>query len=250
VEQQVSDEKLLFFVYIIESPSAVDIYHGRSEGGLVARAIDLDGIPSVTRTVINPTAFAAAIRIGLPQVMKLYPNRLPIIHLSAHGAKHGIQLSDGQEIVWNQLRDLLVPINESLGGCLLLCMSACDGYSACQMAMEEGDGPHPFFSMVGNYGKPTWADTAVAYSAFYHHLCNGKHVWEAVEAMKAASGNDEWAHQTAEESKRGYLEYIQSVKPADAQEALEIVAQEQPAPEGAKVLEPRGLQPVAGGGER
>ena len=30
--------------------------------------------------------------------------------------------------------------------------------------------------MVGNYGKPTWSDTAVAYSAFYHLLSKGYNV--------------------------------------------------------------------------
>lgn len=227
---------LQFFVYIIESPSSPDIYHGRSEGSLVARAIDLDGIPSVTRTVINKPAFEAAFKIGLPEVMKYYPQRLPIIHLSAHGSENGIQLSDGSEIFWPDLRNVLIPVNQSLSGVLLLCMSACEGYSACRMAMEL-DGPHPFYAMVGNFGKPTWADTAVAYSSFYHLLSKGKTVPEAVSAMKHASGDDCWAHQTAEESKRGFLQYIQSAEPVQAQQALQASSQSAPISPEAKALE-------------
>ena len=34
-------QALRFFVYIVESPSAPDIYHGRSEGALVAKAVEL-----------------------------------------------------------------------------------------------------------------------------------------------------------------------------------------------------------------
>lgn len=233
-------QPLRFFVYIVESPSAPDIYHGRSEGALVARAVDLDGIPSVTRTVINSIAFAAALRIGLPDVMKQFPDRLPILHLSAHGAKHGIQLSNGDELRWSDLRQLLTPINESLGSFLILCMSACDGYSACQMARQEGNQPHPYFAMVGNFGKPTWADTAVAYSAFYHLLSKGHPVLGAVQGMKVASGDENWVLETAEDAKRGYLEYLQSIQPEEAQQALEAAAEQSPPPPEAKALEANG----------
>jgi len=232
-----SPQALRFFVYIVESPSAPDIYHGRSEGALVAKAVELDGIPSVTRTVINPIAFDAALRIGLPEVMKAYPDRLPILHISAHGATHGIQLSSGDVLQWIDLRPMLTPINESLGGYLLLCMSACEGYSACQMAMQDGDGPHPYFSMVGNFGKPTWSDTAVAYSSFYHLLSKGYNVFNAVAGMKAASGDDKWTLETAEQSKQGYLEYLQSVVPSEAQRELQAAAEEQPVLPEAKALE-------------
>jgi hypothetical protein len=226
-----------FFIYIIESPSAPDIYHGRSEGVLVAKAVELDGIPSATRTVINPTAFYAALSMGLPDVMKLYPDRIPILHISAHGASGGIQLSSGDVINWLDLRQILMLINESLDGFLLLCMSACEGFSACQMAMQEGDGPHPYFFMVGNYGKPTWSDTAVAYSAFYHLLSKGYNVSDAVAGMRAASGDDKWIAQTAEQSKRGYLEYLQSIVPSEAQQVLQAAAEEQDVPPEAKALE-------------
>ena len=167
--------KYVFFVYIVESPSAPDLYHGRSEGTLVANALGLDHIPSVSRTAINREAFEAALQIGLPEAMKQFEGRYPVLHLSAHGAAAGIQLSSGDVISWPELRELLVPINESLGGALLLCMSACKGYSACQMAMQpQDDAKHPYFAMVGNFGEPTWSDTAVSYLAFYHLLAKGR----------------------------------------------------------------------------
>src|SRR5574341_1196771 len=121
-----ASEKYTFFVYIVESPSAPDLYHGRSEGSLLADALRLDSIPCVSRTAINPEAFVAALRIGLPEAMKQFPGHYPILHLSAHGSTGGIQLSSRDIITWNRLRELLVPINESLRGGLLLCMSACE----------------------------------------------------------------------------------------------------------------------------
>jgi hypothetical protein len=172
--------------------------------------------------------------------MKRFPDRFPILHLSAHGSTDGIQLSSGAVIAWPTLRDLLVPINESLGGALLLCMSACEGYSACKMAMQDGDARHPYFAMIGNYGKPTWSDTAVAYLAFYHLLAKGRSVRDAVAAMSAASGDSQWCVETADQSKQMYIDFVKrQTTPADAQLQLEAVAQREDLPPDAKALEVR-----------
>lgn len=230
--------KFTFFVYIVESPSAPDLYHGRSEGSLVADALKLDGIPCVTRTAINSEAFVAALRIGLPEAMKQFPGRYPIIHLSAHGGGDGIQLSSGDTINWHSLRQYLVPINESLQGTLLLCMSACEGYGACRMAMEIGDSPHPYFAMIGNFGQPTWSDTAVSYLAFYHLLSKGWPIPDAVDAMKSASGDSSWVVETADQIKRNYIEFLESkFAPAQAQQELETVAEREDLSPNAKALE-------------
>lgn len=242
-EPKAEQPKYEFFVYIVESPSAPDLYHGRSEGGLVAQTIRLDLIPCVTRTAINHEAFVAALRIGLPEAMKLFPGRYPILHVSAHGGKGGIQLSSNEIITWTQFREMLLPINESLQGVLLLCMSACEGYGASRMAMEVGDAPHPYFAMVGNYGTPSWSDTAVSYLAFYHLLAKGIPITQAVEAMRIASGDSRWILQTADKIKRDYIEFVKTkVEPGAAQRDLETVAQTEDLPALAKALEsaPRG----------
>ena len=231
-------ENFEFFVYIVESPSATDVYHARSEGERVASTLRLDGVPCVTRTAINHEAFVAALRVGLPEAMKVFPGRYPVLHLSAHGSSAGIQLSTGQVIGWPELRELLVPINQSLNGALLLCMSACEGYSACQMAMQEDDSPHPYFVMIGNCGTPTWSDTAVAYLAFYHLLAKGRVIQDAVEAMSAASGDPNWLTESADQSKLGYIAYLkEQTTPAETQQQLEAAVELQPLPEGVKALE-------------
>lgn len=235
---QPAPAKYEFFVYIIESPSAPDLYHGRSEGSLVAQTIRLDLIPCVTRMAINNEAFVAALRIGLPEAMKQCPGRYPILHLSAHGGREGIQLSSGEIVTWADLRGLLIPINESLQGALLLCMSACEGYGACQMAMEVGEAPHPYFAMIGNFGTPLWSDTAVSYLSFYHLLAKGRTIPEAVEAMKIASGDSNWIVQTADQIKQNYVEFVKkTAEPAAIQRDLEAMAREKPLSPNAKALE-------------
>lgn len=228
-----------FFVYIVESPSASDIYHGRSEGNVVAQALALDGIPCVTRTAISPEAFTAAFRIGLPEAMKSYPDRFPILHISAHGGQGAVQLSNRHIVDWDNLRDLLVPINQSLDGILILCMSACEGYFAGMMAMNEDDSPHPYLAMIGHKGKPTWSDTAVGYLAFYHRLCKGGRISDAIKGMRAASGDDDWVLELAEDTKSGYLEYIRKkeLEPTAVRHELEAVAESENISPDAKALE-------------
>lgn len=231
--------KYVFFVYIVESPSAPDLYHGRSEGALVANALGLDQIPCVSRTAINREAFEAALQIGLPEAMKQFEGRYPVLHLSAHGAAEGIQLSSGDVIGWPELRELLVPINESLGGALLLCLSACKGYSACQMVMQhQDDAKHSYFAMVGNFGQPTWSDTAVSYLAFYHLLAKGRTIPEGVNAMNAASGHESWTAESAEETRQSYIDFLkEKSEPMEAQRELEAVAEQAELSPDAKALE-------------
>ena len=105
------------------------------------------------------------------------------------------------------------------------------------MAMQLDDAPHPYFGFIGNYAKPTWSDTAVAYLAFYHRLSKGATIAEAVEAMKSASGDDLWVCETAEVAKRGFIEYVQRIDLSHAQEQLEDNAESGDVPPGAKTLE-------------
>lgn len=198
-----------FFVYIVESPSPIDIYHGRSEGARLVETLKLDSIACVSRTAINGTAFVAALKIGLAEEMEQFPGRIPFIHLSAHGSDDGIQLSSGEIVSWDTLREQLMPINQSLGGHLVLCMSACKGYSACRMAMREGDEPHPYNVVVATGDSPTWSDTAISYLVFYHLIGKGKTLDEVMQVMKGVSGVD-WFWESTENHKKVYLDVIAS----------------------------------------
>ncbi|MBI3401474.1 MAG: hypothetical protein HY048_08640 [Acidobacteria bacterium] len=119
-------------------------------------------------------------------------------------------MSDTTIVTWSELRKLLVPVNQKLSGNLLLCMSACKGYSACRMTMYEGDEPHPYLALFANSGSPEWADTAVAYATLYHLIAKGRKFVEALAAMKLASGDDGWTLETADNSKRVYTDYVEA----------------------------------------
>jgi len=224
-----------FFVYVIESPSAPDLYHRRTEGDVVMQALTLGGIGCASRCAISREAFTAALQIGLKDEMAKFEPWVPILHISSHGNTDGIQLSSSEVLTWADLTDLLTPINVALNDKLIVAMSCCEGYAGTKMAMRTDEAPLPFFALVGSSKKPTWSDTAIAFSAFYHRLIKGAHISEAVQAMNVASGCDHFHIDWAQCSKKSYIEYLANYNPADAQRQLTDSANAQPPDELAKL---------------
>jgi len=224
------DQRTRFFVFVIESPSAVDLYHRRSEGDIVRQAVELNGIHCTVKTAISREAFDACLKVGLKEAMAERPGFLPLIHISAHGNSDGIQLSDGYVMQWVDLKEYLRPVNLALGGSLVVCMSSCEGYAGIRMAMHKEETDLPYLALVGCAAKPVWGETAVGFSTLYHQLWRGEHIATAVEAMRVASGNSAFFLQHAAETRQSYVDYLNTVNPAEAQQNLEsIVAHETPA---------------------
>lgn len=223
------EQRVKFFVFVIESPSAVDLYHRRSEGEIVRQAVELNGIKCIVKTAISRQAFEACLMVGLVEAMSQLPGVIPLLHISAHGDSNGIQLSDTHVMTWAELKDLLRPVNQALSGSLVVCMSSCQGYAGIRMAMHIDDPHLPYHALVGCGTQPTWGETAVAYATLYHQLCRGEHISHAVLAMCAASGNSAFFLEHAEQSRQAYIDYIKTVDPARAQANLENLLTNSPA---------------------
>lgn len=159
---------------------------------------------------MNLEAFIASLTIGLQEHLKQADALPPILHISAHGSVEGVQLTSDEVVNWNKLRDLIMPINKALKGNLILCMSSCEGFSACRMAMSEGD--IPFLGIIGHSGKPTWSDTAIGFATFYHLLAKGQYVREAVEAMKSASGDNGFQEIQGKIAREIYIDKIKKIR--------------------------------------
>jgi hypothetical protein len=232
-------QPIRFFVFHIESPGAPDLYHNRREGDALQRISTLHDIPCVCRLTINGQAFVAALKLGLPEAMAEYPQRLPIIHISAHGDAEGVYLSDGSRLSWSQLRDLLTPVNQSLSDRLILCLSSCESFAGIRMAMHA-DEPAPYFAIVGTFKKPTWVEATVAYTVFYHQLSRLKTIPEAVQAMVLASDHDGWMFEMAATIKQQWIEALKSVNLQNAQAELIADAENSDISPEAKSLEADG----------
>ena len=177
------------YVFLIESPSAGDLLDGRSEGRTLSSFLDLAGIPTVYNLAVSKDAFAEAITSRL-LAKTLELSQPPIIHISAHGNRSGIELSNRDFLAWTELADWLRPFNDGLQGELLVCLSACQGAAAGGMAFNDIK-PLPMHTLVSTTGKPTWQDGAAAFVTLYHHLIHLRSTIKvAVDAMKVASGHD------------------------------------------------------------
>jgi hypothetical protein len=199
-----------FFVYIIESPSAKDFLDNRGEGVILQSALSLAGVSSQLTMAVNTECFREALadrfRSVIQQKFNSLNPQLPVLHLSTHGGTTGLQCTDGSMMTWDELANLLRPLNQLLGGCLVVCISSCESFNACRMAMKLEN--LPFLFMVGNSGAPLWSDTAIGFATFYHHWAKGKPFGEALNAMKIASGDQNFVCVSASTAQQAFVEQL------------------------------------------
>lgn len=85
-----------FTVYIIESPGPGDNLAGRNERVPLSEVLRALGLECVSYNVIDDYSlaetFAEIGKVFAGQTEKFYP----IIHVSAHGTKEGIKLTNGE----------------------------------------------------------------------------------------------------------------------------------------------------------
>lgn len=213
------------FVYIIESPSKYDILDGRVEGEALSKAFDLAGIPHFHSQVSDRETLFEALSPRLIKACNYQSPRVPILHFSLHGDSDNIGLTSGESLSWHDLRHLLLPLNRQIRGGLIICMSSCFGLFGYKMAMCEDNEPS-FFAIVGNAHTTTWADSAVAYIAFYHRLFKGASVEQSVQAMKSASGDDNFNFQYGQDVKTAWLQYIQQINAKEFAQNIQRAASE------------------------
>lgn len=188
-----------FFVHIIESPSDQDFLNGRTEGRLLTEGLSIANIPFSYSIAVNKNALAEALTIRLSNATKMH-RLYPILHLSTHGNKDGLALTNGDFCQWSELDRNLSAINTAMGGNLAVSVSACSGFAGCKMAMKSA-GPNPFYWIVGPTKEISLPDIAVAFLTLYHLLSKGIHLTDAVTAMKTASGNQNFETNSAQNIK-------------------------------------------------
>lgn len=175
-------------VFIIESPSAQDNLDGKNEREPLEGVLKAIGLDATSYIVREPADFTDAF-VDIANKLKNMPEPVhPIIHISAHGTKEWIELTNNK-IFWPDLAHLLAPLNEICNDMLLVSISMCHGYHAFEMA-EEGN--RPYRCLVGPLKEASWEDTLVGYSVLYHLLAKkrGSSISELVNRMNHAVGID------------------------------------------------------------
>lgn len=169
----------------------------------MGEALQLAGIPYCYSLATDLQTLQATLGVRLHEAINHFKST-PILHFSAHGNTDGIQLTSGAFLSWADLDLLLKPIHHTFGGGLLICLSSCESWSGMQMAMNDGP-ERPFWALVSHKGKPTWSDCAIGYIVFYNRFFKDQTVEASVEAMKAATGDTEFAVWFGEQIKNNWM---------------------------------------------
>lgn len=177
-----------FYVYIVESPSADDLFNNALEGRTLTEALRVSGIDYNYLVTANFNTFNIALGQNLESTLFHDGHkRSPIIHISAHGSPDGIAFTNGESITWESLYQRLADLNQRFSGGLIVSVSTCFGAFAERLLMPNR--PAPFFALVGPTTSIELSDLAIGFSSFYHNI---KKYWDiniAFNAMKTASGN-------------------------------------------------------------
>jgi hypothetical protein len=211
-ERTAVSEDALPFVYIVESPSPRDLSDGRTEGRGLCEMFSLSKTKHAYTLAVNVDEFLRAFSVSdayspLSQAISRF-GVAPIVHLSMHGSEDGVTLTDGTNLRWDHLRDILSPLNDFLPSGLFVNFSTCGGAASIRMSMRAGDHEKPFYATIGSIDAVPWDDALVAYAVFYHNWFKHKPTEQCVELMKLASGHDGFAVHTGASQKQAYIEYV------------------------------------------
>ncbi len=156
-------EKIIL-TYILESPGPQDLCDNRTEGSSLLKSLDLFKIPYLYKLVVNKKIFFNSLNSKIIEQKFLdillanhsrYGNNkeekelVLVLHFSSHGDENGLSLTNQESIKWEELRDLIKPINDFISkhGQLIICMSSCKGFNA--MKMQNGF-DIPFTLLLGS----------------------------------------------------------------------------------------------------
>lgn len=190
------------YVFLVDSPSHNDLLYGNSIGMGLRDALRAIRIPCYYFLATNRDNFNSTLQSQLSMsINQMQQNpgvdAVPFIHLCMHGWQGGVGLTDGTNITWQELRNLLYVHSDIKGFDPFLCMASCEGMGAMNMANAFDCA---FNIVVGNEGAVFQSDVTVAYLAFYNQLIfKGASVHQAVEIMKASSGDSRFYFKTGEE---------------------------------------------------
>lgn len=185
-------------VYIIESPSTIDIIDKNMEGDALGKTLDLAKIENISFEVSDVETLRIAYRRIADDVNINKSNWGGIhLHFSMHGNNDGVELTNRTFLDWHTFYHLLKEFNDAIGYINLpsglkisptyLAFSVCHGFEA-RIIKEFGE-ESPYTGLIGPTKPVAWADSLLAFSIFYHNTILKKTgVLIAIENMNNVLG--------------------------------------------------------------
>jgi len=187
-------------IYVIESPSAINIFENHLEGHSLCAYFDLANIEYNYYLVVNLDLLANAFDDIYYDCINSKEPKVPVIHISAHGDENGFDLTSDEEVLWESFSSYLIPLNtedrllkssysEIKYSPIMIGTSICKGINGIRM--KNHDDISPFSIFVGQNDDVEWADSLIAFSTYYHLVMKKKEVinWpQAVKIMNFSAG--------------------------------------------------------------
>ena len=107
--------------------------------------------------------------------------RLPLLHIEAHGFADGICSVAGDEVLWPELMQELIPLNRLTHLRLLVVLAACEGIWGLQMAQPVGRAA--FLALLGPNRPISATHLASACQVFYRDIFKDRNGKAAFKAM-------------------------------------------------------------------
>lgn len=123
-------------------------------------------------------------------------NLLPILHLEIHGDDTGMQLTNGEMILWEEIEPYLREINTFLKNKLLITLAACKGITMYKMV--KFDLPAPFWGIVAPKSEISSATLIADFTEFYTQLLRHKDIQAAVDCLNVNKSGFTYALLTCE----------------------------------------------------
>ncbi|HKC67608.1 MAG TPA: hypothetical protein VKG26_05220 [Bacteroidia bacterium] len=108
----------------------------------------------------------------------------PILHIEMHGFKNGLQLSSGENVLWDEIMPILRKINVYVQNSLVIMLAACEGANI--LFRPNTSDRAPFRAIISTLKKVSQDDILKAFEAFYNTYFFSLDPWLAVDEMNIA----------------------------------------------------------------
>ncbi|MEX1039319.1 MAG: hypothetical protein WDZ51_01730 [Pirellulaceae bacterium] len=177
-------------VLIIDSPSPEESAIGLNEGSTLVAHLENAGIEHVYCQAKNREEFRNAVAHRKFQQQHGF-QVTQILHLSCHGNRDGISLSEGSFLTWEQLASELRPLHEVCPNGLGVCLTSCFGAYGIKMAEVLSPIQVPFTWLIGTRRPLRVLDVCVAFPVLYNCYLRGDSPKNSIALLQQICSDDE-----------------------------------------------------------
>jgi hypothetical protein len=107
----------------------------------------------------------------------------PLLHFDIHGSPSGFYLSNGDDVSWEDIKELIREINIACKNSLYISLATC--YGGYLLNIYEYTKPCPFYGYIGPLDEMGGRDLEDGFSAFYAELIDTRNFQAALNALNA-----------------------------------------------------------------